>query len=68
MELVKLVRVIILIMNLGSKSSCGILFAHAMRNDVKICMIQIDQKIIMTYTSYLFKFQFSSIIGRYCRK
>lgn len=49
-------------MNPGLKSDRGILFADNIRND-RIYVIWMDQGMIMTYTSYLFKFQFPSIIG-----
>ncbi len=39
MELVKLVRVVIFIINPGSKSSHGILFADNMANDIRIYVI-----------------------------
>lgn len=42
-------------MNPGWKSSHGISFTDDEENDVGICIIQIDQGTMLTYTLYLYK-------------
>lgn len=56
MKSIEVVRIVILIMNPGWKRNCGILFTDDERNDVRICVISMNQETIITYILYLYKF------------